>query len=272
MKNIEYLPNIKVGEKIKLEPEKPKLHPETLLPVLKNCLSQQATKYNELFGLSWLNLDGSVNMSAWPDSDFDLGVNKAQEAQWALEANKNHEQWLQDRELNPAMLTEMSLTVMMQRLLPDRFIIVRSAAYDDYNYGVDQLIIDKETGAVVCGIDEVVNKLGYTGPSIKENKIKQKMLKGGAKVKYGASVHQDKLSLKSMQNIPAFYISLEKEELLLLGESISSEESTEYEFELMKKITNFLKKQAETSLTWNLNYRLQANVRAFLDSLESWPA
>jgi hypothetical protein len=272
MSNIEYLPDIKVGEKIKLEPERPKLHPEKLLPVLKDCLSRQASKYNELFGLSWLKTDGSVNMSAWSNSDFDLKANKTQEEQWASESSKSHEQWMRDRELNPAMLTEMALTVMMQKLLPDRFIVLRSATYDDYNYGVDQLIIDKETGTVVCGIDEVINKLGHTGPSIKEDKVKQKMLKGGVRVKYGASVHNNKLILESMQNIPAFYISLEKEDLINLGESISSGNSTEYELELMKKITNFLKKQAETSLTWNLNYKLQVNVRAFLDSLESWPA
>jgi len=272
MKNIEYLPDIKVGEKIKLEPEKAKLNPEKLLPVLKDCLAKQADKYNREYGRSWLNLDASINMSTQPDAEAELERIGEQEKQWASECGKSHKQWTEDRELNPAMLTEMALTVMMQRLLPDRFMVVRSATYDDYNYGVDQLIIDKETGAVVCGIDEVIDKLGNMGPSIKEDKVKNKMLKGGARVKYGATVRQNQLKLEPIQNIPAFYISLQKKELVKLGESISEGEPTEYELELMKRITIFLKKQAKTALTWDLDSRLQTKVQVFLDSLESWPA
>lgn len=272
MKTIEYLPGIEAGGKIKLESEKVKLRPELLLPILKERLSQRADQYNQVYGRNWLNADASINMSAHPDGGAEAEIIGQQEKQWALECGKSHEQWTQDRELNPAMLTEMALTVMMQKLLPDRFIVVRSATYDDYNYGVDQLIIDKDTGAVVCGIDEVINKLGHKGPSVKEDKIKKKMLKGGARVKYGASVRQEKLRLESIQNIPAFYISLEKEELLRLSESISSTEPDEYELELMKKITAFLKTQAQTALTWGLDSRLHSKVQSFLNSLESWPA
>jgi hypothetical protein len=173
---INYLPNIEAGSKIDLsnnKPEKRKLNPEALLIKLKSLLAQKVDKYNQMFGHEWLDQQGAIKIFNHSDREKDEELVLIQEEQWAKESGKSREKWLEDREKNPANLTEVAFTLILQKLLPDRFVIVRSSAYDNYNYGNDQLILDTESGEVVCGIDEVIDRDHYRGPSKKEEKIER---------------------------------------------------------------------------------------------------
>ncbi|PKM87038.1 hypothetical protein CVU83_03460, partial [Candidatus Falkowbacteria bacterium HGW-Falkowbacteria-2] len=222
---IEYLPGIVPGQKIDLSKfsEAPKLRVEKLQQLFANRLAAKSLEYNQKFGQEWLNADGTVKHFDHPDREEDERLVIMQEKQWSKEVGKSIETWKRDKERDPSSLTEMGLTVCLQRLLPERFMVVRSSAYDDYNNGVDQLIIDRETGMVVCGIDEVIERTGDTGPSKKEEKVRNKMQKGGAKVKYGARVVEGKLVLGSIGRVPAFYISLSKSDLVKLGAALEEE-------------------------------------------------
>jgi len=159
---------------------------------------------------------------------------------------------------------------MLQRVLPDNFIVVRSSVYDDYNNGVDQLIIDRESGVVICGIDEVIDRQDNVGPSKKEEKIRQKMMRGGAKVKYGARVEGKNLVLDSLKNIPAFYLSLSPKELEILAKNLQENEVSVYERDLLKRLHSSLSEQLASYSHLDLNQDLKIKLEDFFKSLEKW--
>jgi len=271
--NIEYLPDIKVGDKIKLDERdynRPRRRLESFLPLMQEKLAQKAEKYNQDYKCSWLDKDGAISMAEHPDWQEDEAVSDEQEKNWAKEMGKSLKQWQSDKERNPSNLTEIALTLSLQRLLPDNLMVVRSARYDDYNNGVDQLIVDRDSGLVVCGIDEVINRQGNSGPSKKEEKVTQKMLQGGARVKYGARVEKGALQLGKLQNIPAFYLSLEKNELADLCESLEKGEATANERALLANLQTSLSEQIKSYESLSLSQELRLNLNIFQESLKSW--
>lgn len=269
---IEYLPNIQAGGKIKLEPEKKsRFNPEKLSAFFNEQLALKASYYNQIYDQDWLDERGCLRMPEnHPDKESDQELINIQEQAWAAESGKSVEKWREDKEKNPATLTEAALTLMLQRVLPDNFMVVRSSAYDDYNNGVDQLIIDRESGAVVCGIDEVIDRQGNTGPSKKEEKIRQKMVRGGAKVKYGARVEVGNLVLGGLKNVPAFYLSLSSQELAILGDNLQKKEVSVYERDLLNRLHSSLSAQLSGYASLNLSQDLQVKLQDFLQSLEKW--
>lgn len=270
---IEYLPGIMAGDKIELNEKdynRPKRRLELFLPLMKDKLAQQAEKYNQDYNCSWLNKEAAISMTDHPDWEKDESVSEEQEKQWAKETGKDHSQWRNDKEKNPSNLTEIALTLSLQRLLPSNLMVVRSARYDDYNNGVDQLIINRDNGSVVCGIDEVIDRQGNLGPSKKEEKITRKMLQGGARVKYGACVKDGALHLESLKNIPAFYLSLDKKELASLCESLEEEDTTVSERALLTRLIDSLNEQIKVYKSLSLSQGLQSNLNIFQESLDNW--
>lgn len=270
---IDYLSNIEPGSKIDLSnqrPEKRKFNSEVLLIKLKSLLAQQVDKYNQIVGDDWLDEQAAVKFFDHPDREKDEELVLIQEEQWAKESGKSREQWLEDREKNPANLTEIALTLMLQKLLPERFMIVRSSAYDDYNHGVDQLILDRESGEAICGIDEVIDRDYYHGSSKKEEKIERQMLKGGFQVKYGAKFIDGNLNLQSLRNIPAFYLSLEKDDLTDLADSLESNQISEKEVLLLNKLKESLLVQKEKYAALDLAAPLRNNIEKFSQFLENF--
>jgi len=269
---IDYLPNIEPGSKIDLpghRQEKRKLNSERSLLKLKPLLAQRAQKYNEMVGNEWLDQRGAIKIFDHPDKEKDEEWILSKEEQWANENRKSREQWLEDKEKNPANLTEIVLTLMLQKLLPDRFIIVRSSSYDDYR-GVDKLILDIESGEVICGIDEVLDYDYKDGPSKKEEKIKKQMLKGGFRVKYGAKFIDGALSLQSLRNIPAFYLSLKKEDLMDLIQSLESDQVSNKEEEVLDNLKTSLIDQKDRYANLNLSPHLRKNIKKFSQFLENF--
>lgn len=268
-----YLDNIQVGGNIdlsKFEKKTSKLNPEKLQQRCQHLIEEKIKHYNDLVGREWLNNEGMIKMSEHPGYELsDSELVDSQEQGFAAQSKQSVSEWKDKKELNPANLTELALTVMLQRVLPSQFLVVRASAYDDYNNGVDQLIIDRETGNVICGIDEVINRDYQSGPSKKELKIRTKMEKGGFQVKYGAKFDQGNLSLASLKNIPAFYLSLDKAELVKLSENLEDENTSESEKELFKKLKASLLAQVNSYAKLSLNRDLLSNINSFKAFLEA---
>lgn len=279
---IEYLPGVDVGAKIDLDRfqknDRFKLRPEQLLPVLKEKLAQRAGEYNSIYGQDWLDDNCAIkifqndNESDEDETSMeeDRELVKMQEQQWATEVGKTVDKWREDKEKNPANLTEIAISLSLQRLLPENFLVVRAYSYDDYNNGVDQLIINRATGQVVCGIDEVIDRQGNSGPNKKEEKVRRKIIQGGVSVKYGALVQGGALKLGALKNIPAFYLSLDKTELTDLCAALSKEETTTFEKNLLKRLREDLYNQIRTYSALPLSKNLRTNINAFAESLASW--
>jgi len=109
---------------------------------------------------------------------------------------------------------EMLKTIIFHKFLYPKFICVRGSFHDDIVNKVDNLILERETGNLVCALDMVAD------PQEKECKEKiskiliEKNVKGrGARAKYGIDVEKRKLVLKRREYIPIFVLALPKKEI-----------------------------------------------------------
>ncbi len=64
------------------------------------------------------------------------------------------------KEASKSNQAEMIITALLHKVLKERFLVVRASVFDDYKHGIDNLILDKETGAVICAFDEVLENEG----------------------------------------------------------------------------------------------------------------
>lgn len=252
--SIEYLPGLKVGEKINLDDlpsgrfdKKKERRPESFSAVLDRGLSQMSQRLNSEYGELF---SGAGQVSEIDLSEQDRQIIEDKEVLWAGEQNKSLADWRRDREKSAPVICEKALTLLFDQVLRSEFIVVRASTYDDYKNGADQLIIDKQTGAVICGLDDVLGHEGDDGGAKKASLLAKRMTEGGATVKYGIATSEDGLKCKSFSNVPLFYFSLSKEELgrLLMylesGSTVLSQEAQE----IYSKLVQSLASQAKSYL------------------------
>ncbi len=265
---IEYRPGLFPGQKIDLSPfEKPRREPrpESYLPLLRQELESLKRGINRQYG-DFLLPDGKINLVG-PEAEKHQELVDAQEEGWSREARRTRADWLRERDRNPAEIAEMALTVVFHKILGERFIVCRASKYDDYNNGLDQLLIDKESGDVLCGFDEVLSGSGQDGGLKKEGKMKRIREKGGASLEYGAAIEQGKLVRQSLKNVPAFYLALDKKELLALLEAIKADEEkvSPAEAVIFGKLLISLEEQAAAA---GGNWALKAKTNLVLEKLK----
>jgi len=272
--SIEYLPNIKPGAKIDLSQfnNKPKMpSPETYLPSLNLRLEDLAKRLNAQHG-DFLESNGQIKMSG-SDEKTSRDLISSKESLWAKDSGKTRELMLADREKNPANIAEIATTLLFDKVLQEEFIIVRASVYDDYENGADQLIIDKKTGAIICGLDDAI-----LGSSTKDDgekkrlKIDKKMENGGAKIKYGATINKTgSLERQSLEHIPIFYFNMDKPSMdnILKSLATNNQEITKSEMSTYGKLINSLLEQAEEyANNEDLHPKLKNNLHSFSPSLK----
>lgn len=251
---IKYNSDVAVGGKIDLSKFANKknsaersLRPEAYLPDLKDKLGTQAKEINHQFS-GFLGTDGRIAMEGI-DAASDKQLVAAQEEGFSRDAGKSLEAWQKSSENNSAGITEMALTVMLHKFLKDDFIVALSAKFDDYNHKVDQVIIDKRTGEVICGFDEVITHFKDGSAPKKEESLARAIAKGGAELKYGAKLEQGKLVRSAVKNVPAFYLALKPEDLseLLADLKTSGQEITAVEARIFDKLIVSLEEQSRAA-------------------------
>jgi len=171
---------------------------------------------------------------------------------------------------------EMALTVLLHRLLKKDFLVMRTAAHDDYEQGVDFLIIDKKTGHVAAAFDGVSDTEGGDRLMAKQERIRRKAESGrGATVHYGleAEVGENGLELKKqmLENIPTFYLALDKEKLEKLLEVLEydmEKKPSKAEKNVLKELLRSLNQQIGDLQGMNLSKVLETAVNEFGDSVQ----
>ncbi len=148
------------------------------------------------------------------DSKLHEKVVLSKEQAWAGEKNCTFEEWNDKKEKDPATVSEMFITLLLHKVLKDRFLVARASHYDDYENGVDYVLIDKKTGVVVCGFDQVLGMGKDDGGAKKKQKIDKILLRGGARLEYGITFDKENnLIRKKLKNIPTFFLGLSKDDL-----------------------------------------------------------
>ncbi|HZJ41569.1 MAG TPA: hypothetical protein VFD51_00945 [Patescibacteria group bacterium] len=269
---IEYLSGIVPGGKIDLtqfESKKKMPSPEIYLSDLKIKLNNLSNRLNNEYE-AFLDKNGQVEMIG-DDEDACRTLISNKESLWANDSGLTKEAMLVNREKNPANIAEIATTLLFDKVLSEDFIIVRASTYDDYENGADQLIIDKETGAVICGLDDAI-----LGESVKDTgekkalKIDKKMKSGGAQIKFGLTVNNGALERKNLSHIPIFYFNLNKSEMNMILKSLSSNisaVSTDEQRVYNQLINSLLSQASEYEKKDELHPKLKDNLKNFTPSL-----
>ena len=119
-------------------------------------------------------------------------------------------------------ISESLIALILNEFIGKDYIIARSSKYDDYENGVDYVLIKKESGDIICGIDGILGRGSDDGFLKKMPKIENKMLKGGFKLDHAPLLENGKINKTvSMKGLPAFFLGLSKDDFDLISEKIS---------------------------------------------------
>lgn len=161
---------------------------------------------------------------------------------------------------------EMLKTAIFTKNLGPEFIVVRASYYDDKK-GIDNIILEKETGNIVCALDEVADTSGGRYQEKTERVLDRNRKKhgSGGTLKYGIRIENNKdgkkrLCLDRVENIPLFYLALPKRHLRRgLKEFVPSfEKNSDYERRLFSYFITSLSAQIDfLKLEQNLNPELK---------------
>lgn len=161
----------------------------------------------------------------------------------AEKADMSLSEWEINRQKSNGNKFEELKTAVYNKNSDGKLIVVRSSEYDDFVNGVDNIMIDKRTGNVVCAIDEIVDDEGESKVyKNKERNIAKKNKQGGVDIKYGFTYKngEDKATLDRVRNVPIFSLSLSRREL---QQEIRKFEKGDQEKELFVRLNKQISKQ-----------------------------
>jgi len=131
--------------------------------------------------------------------------------EWVNAAASSHKMsWLLGREQikeqvakeNPlGVVWEMLATKILHENLGENFIVTRTSEYDDARYKVDNIILDRKTGHIICAFDEIGATTGKLFEEKKNNVLNRNWHRGGTDLKYGIFFEEKngKMELKKAQ-------------------------------------------------------------------------
>jgi hypothetical protein len=136
---------------------------------------------------------------------------------------------------------EMLKTALFDKFLGDKIFVLRSSKYDDYYNGIDNILIDKKTGEMVCAFDEVAFNDRSQDERLQEKKkdIYEKNVNCSGKLDYGFKFKNNSQEIQPsiIENIPVFYIYFPSKYLRKTIKEFNSNEK------LNKKVFNTLIKE-----------------------------
>jgi hypothetical protein len=165
---------------------------------------------------------------------------------------------------------EVLKTIVFYKFLHRKFIIVRASFYDDVFNHVDNLIVERETGNIVCAFDEVSTISGPEFVKKQERFLRNNI--NGARLKYGILSTKDGLKKGKIENIPIFYLALPPEQINKGIQNLKSlNEISSYEEKLwIYFITTIQSQIARLKLEKSLNEILKRRLLGFEENIKEW--
>ena len=186
------------------------------------------------------------------------------------------EQFKKNNEEKPSFQLEKAITALFYKFLNKQFLVMRSCAYDDHFNGIDNVIVNKETGDVICAFDEVHSEVDGERLIDKTKKVIKIAKDDGATLKYGVILKKDaatgkqKLVKRPITNIPVFYIGLSHDELKGLFSGMNYDidgKMNQVEFDIFDKLMVSLEDQIKTLSNERLSPEVRDNIRIFKESI-----
>ncbi|MCX6792926.1 MAG: hypothetical protein NTY12_02780 [Candidatus Falkowbacteria bacterium] len=160
--------------------------------------------------------------------------------------------WHKNTQTGNGAIFEMMVTVIFRKALGEDYLVMRSSKRDDYQNGVDNIIINTKTNEVICAFDEVQEPT-LVGKRLgnKNIKIIDIAVKGGQSIKDGVKFINGNVEKASYNNLPVFYISSDPDQLKKDLQKINAKDinnATDFEHELFVKFASTIIQQAEMLL------------------------
>jgi hypothetical protein len=244
----------------------------------------------EAGGVPLVENDCSVKMEAFEEFDVEGDKNLIWEKdlEWSDAADPNVQKWYKDtfgvegvdqvvtqyrknKERAASGQVEKAVTAVFYKILASEYAVVRSSTFDDYFSGIDNVIINKKTGDVICAFDEVHGQSGQERYDKKLGKVKQLAKSGGATLKYGFSFEDGSLIKKSIANVPVFYLALSSDELRGLLAQMgygADDKPNEAELRIFDKLIAAMEEQAGILEKERLPQNVRDNLNNFCQSSE----
>lgn len=170
---------------------------------------------------------------------------------------------------------EMLKTVIFHKFLNQNFMVIRSSEYDDIKNKVDNIILEKNTGNVVCAFDEVGDISSDGFENKKAQVLNRNTEREGGRLKYGFKKDKDSnATFVRISNAPLFYLALDKQHLEEGIKNLvpSLEEKSEYE----KKLWNYFNASLKAQISFlklkpnSLNLELKNRFEQFEKDIEKF--
>jgi hypothetical protein len=271
---------------------------EQLSGYIAEISSRINQEFSEKFGVeNFLDGDATVNMRAyagragWSQEDLEKDLSEIEKREIGF-SNANNENvkafyaqeygakntddvlriWRKNKKKDKNSQFEMAATAILHKFLAEKFAVVRASTHDDYVNGMDNILVNKETGDVICAFDEVHDHKADSRRQEKEKKIEKIASRGGTTVKYGFQILNGKLVEKEIRNLPVFYFSIatqDLEDLIFKMKFDSDGDPAEIEQQVMKNFLAGLEEQKNSLGKLNLPSAVKSNLRRFGESLET---
>lgn len=168
-------------------------------------------------------------------------------------------------------IAEAVIAAVLDVKLGDRYLIVRSNAYDDYAGGVDHLIVDRQTGDVVCAVDEVVADEADQRLSAKQQRAERRSEHHGSTVRFGVTFEHGRLVRKQLEHLLTFIVPVARDTLRsALGELGRGEPGASVE-DVYARLTESLARQAQELQRADLSVGLRIALAKFQRTLRALP-
>ena len=180
------------------------------------------------------------------------------------------EQWRKDKAFQKNGQMEMAATLLLSEKLGKDFLVVRTAPFDDYINGIDNLILDRVSGDIVGVFDEVhgggTECQGQEQIKKKKEKVRKIAMKGGAQIRYGLKLEDGKLSRASLKGVPVFYLGLLSKELEELEDGLGKKDSAKTD-KIFKQLIDSLRQQQRELLEIKSSSLFKSRLESFAKSL-----
>lgn len=208
-----------------------------------------------------LQISGFKNVYPQDDIEIDIKIVLELQKKWSEEGGvkKEGEQF------------EIIKTIIFNKFLGNDFVAVRSSLYDDFKNGIDNIILDKKTGNLVCAFDEVASISGKEFEDKKDKVLSRNIKQKGVKLKYSIYLKDGEIALGPTEQIPIFYLALPssrlKEAINRLSPSL--EEKTDYERKLFEFFISLIEHQIKTLRLYpQVEEILSKSINSFEDRLK----
>jgi hypothetical protein len=162
---------------------------------------------------------------------------------------------------------EILKTLLFHEFLNESFVVVRASRFDDIKNGIDNIIIDKETGSIVCAFDEVSALPHDRRSDEKTGKILSESQQGTS-LKYSLVLKDGEIVPgPELRNIPIFCLRLSPKEVkrLFYGfKDLKEGALPAGSFSIFQGLIESITEQALTLKEANISEKIRVKIEEFI--------